>query len=217
MPLLSSVHVGLPAPAPLQRLALVSGPYAYYHYGCDGLDDRGWGCGYRTLQTVCSWLGAAGAGGAAGPPVPSLRQIQSALVQMGDKPPSFAGSRDWIGTVEAALCLDHFYAVPGRLLHVPRGRDLREALEALYAHFQGGGPPVMMGGDRDNASKGLLGVCSGPTGHFLLVLDPHHYGLAGSVTADELRAMGRVCWRELGSFEAGSFYNLCLAQFARSG
>ena len=34
----------------------VSGHYEYWHYGCDGFDDRGWGCGYRTLQTICSWI-----------------------------------------------------------------------------------------------------------------------------------------------------------------
>lgn len=35
---------------------VVSGTYEYWHYGCDGLDDRGWGCGYRTLQTIASWI-----------------------------------------------------------------------------------------------------------------------------------------------------------------
>ncbi|XP_042329464.1 inactive Ufm1-specific protease 1 [Sceloporus undulatus] len=218
MSLLSDVHLGLPFPASPRRMALVSGSYCYYHYGCDGVDDRGWGCGYRTLQTVCSWLAAS-----AHPretddhPVPSLKEIQDSLVEMGDKPPSFAGSRDWIGTVEAALCMDHFCAVPGKLIHLPRGQDLGKELETLYAHFQGGGGPVMMGGDRDNSSKGLLGVCSGPKGHHLLVLDPHYYGRAGSLAKAGLQAKGWVCWRELGSFEEGSFYNLCLPQFWTKG
>uniref|UniRef100_A0A8D0B1Q8 UFM1 specific peptidase 1 n=1 Tax=Salvator merianae TaxID=96440 RepID=A0A8D0B1Q8_SALMN len=128
---------------------------------------------------------------------------------MGDKPSSFPGSRDWIGTVEAALCIDHFYSVPGKLVHVPRGQDLEKELEILYSHFQEGGGPVMMGGDRDNSSKGLLGVCSSAGGHHLLVLDPHHYGQAGSLTKEELQARGWVRWRDLGFFEAGSFYNLC--------
>ena len=30
--------------------AIVKGDYQYYHYLCDQYDDRGWGCGYRTLQ-----------------------------------------------------------------------------------------------------------------------------------------------------------------------
>ncbi|KAG8148162.1 hypothetical protein E2320_022366 [Naja naja] len=139
MALPSTIHLGLPPPGCLHRLALVAGPYRYYHYGCDGVDDRGWGCGYRTLQTMCSWLAAAGGEEASlCRPVPSLKEIQDSLVEMGDKPASFAGSRDWIGTVEAALCMDHFYGVPGKLLHVRIGQDLGGELETLYAHFQGG-------------------------------------------------------------------------------
>ena len=36
--------------------AAVCGHYDYYHYLRDGVDDRGWGCGYRTLQTLTSWI-----------------------------------------------------------------------------------------------------------------------------------------------------------------
>ena len=32
--------------------AIVKGDYQYYHYLCDQYDDRGWGCGYRTLQEL---------------------------------------------------------------------------------------------------------------------------------------------------------------------
>ncbi|XP_054851176.1 inactive Ufm1-specific protease 1 [Eublepharis macularius] len=217
MSLLSNIHVGLPWPASAHRVALICGSYCYYHYGCDGMDDRGWGCGYRTLQTICSWLVEAGMGGAVSRPVPSLREIQHALVAMGDKPPSFSGSREWIGTVEAALCMDHFYSVPGKLVHICHGRDLEKELESLYAHFQGGGGPIMVGGDRDHSAKALLGVSSGPKGHQLLVLDPHYYGTPGSLKRDELQNMGWVCWRELSFFEDSSFYNLCFPQAKAGG
>ena len=43
--------------------------------------------------------------------VPSLREIQEALVELGDKPLSFIGSREWIGSFEACLVLDYFYGV----------------------------------------------------------------------------------------------------------
>ena len=43
--------------------------------------------------------------------MPSLREIQEALVEIGDKPPNFVGSRDWIGTFEACLVLDHLFSV----------------------------------------------------------------------------------------------------------
>ncbi|XP_067412418.1 LOW QUALITY PROTEIN: ufm1-specific protease 1 [Emydura macquarii macquarii] len=213
--LLLNIHQGLPFPGSPTRAALVSGPYLYYHYGCDGLDDRGWGCGYRTLQTLCSWL-VAGAepGGTPSRPVPPLPTLQQALVEMGDKAPAFAGSQDWIGTVEAALCIDWFFGVPCKILHSPRGRGLEGQLGALYAHFQGGGGPVMLGGDADSSSKGILGVCSAPPSHHLLILDPHYYG-AGSLGREGAQAAGWVGWRALASFDTASFYNLCLPQFFR--
>jgi len=34
----------------------VSGHYAYHHYMQGGYDDSGWGCAYRSLQTIVSWL-----------------------------------------------------------------------------------------------------------------------------------------------------------------
>ena len=43
--------------------------------------------------------------------VPSLRDIQEALVELGDKPLSFIGSREWIGSFEACLVLDYLYGV----------------------------------------------------------------------------------------------------------
>lgn len=71
------------------------------------VDLQGWGCGYRTLQTVCSWIQHQ----ISGRDVPKLREIQQALVAMGDKPDSFVGSKQWIGSLEVAMCLDYFYDV----------------------------------------------------------------------------------------------------------
>ena len=34
----------------------VQGKYAYYHYMQDNMDDNGWGCAYRSLQTIFSWF-----------------------------------------------------------------------------------------------------------------------------------------------------------------
>ena len=44
---MTNVHVGLPAPLDGGETRTVAGDYEYWHYGCDGFDDRGWGCGYR--------------------------------------------------------------------------------------------------------------------------------------------------------------------------
>ncbi|XP_077493752.1 ufm1-specific protease 1-like isoform X7 [Amblyomma americanum] len=41
--------------------------------------------------------------------VPTIAEVQAALVAMEDKEARFQGSRDWIGSTEVFLCLDHFY------------------------------------------------------------------------------------------------------------
>ena len=53
---LLNVHMGLDLPVMCTQCFVVSGDYEYYYYGVDGFDDRGWGCGYRTLQTIASWI-----------------------------------------------------------------------------------------------------------------------------------------------------------------
>lgn len=43
--------------------------------------------------------------------VPSLRRVQEVLVEVGDKPHSFLGSHEWIGSYEACVVLDHLFGV----------------------------------------------------------------------------------------------------------
>lgn len=37
------------------KLSIVNGLYSYHHYMQDNFDDNGWGCAYRSLQTIVSW------------------------------------------------------------------------------------------------------------------------------------------------------------------
>jgi len=37
-------------------VSLLKGDYTYHHYMQDQFDDDGWGCAYRSLQTVISWF-----------------------------------------------------------------------------------------------------------------------------------------------------------------
>ncbi|TSN12280.1 Ufm1-specific protease 1 [Bagarius yarrelli] len=209
--LVKNAHEGLTLPLnSYERCSGISGQCLYYHYGCDGQDDRGWGCGYRTLQTIGSWFNFAPQGGKSRPP-PTLREIQQVLVTIGDKPASFLGSKEWIGTYEAALVLDQLYDAPCRLLHTRSGgRELEQAVQDLHLHFLTRGSPVMMGGDRDNSSKGILGVCTGKESSYLLIIDPHFYGPVPD--RESLQKNGWVAWRQVQSLDRSSFYNLCLPQ-----
>lgn len=64
------------------------------------LHTQGWGCGYRTLQTIASYLSLQQQPGKKAGQVPSLKEIQETLVAIEDKKKSFVGSREWIGSFE---------------------------------------------------------------------------------------------------------------------
>ncbi|CAD5110923.1 DgyrCDS282 [Dimorphilus gyrociliatus] len=214
--LLKNIHEQLKKPPEesaneISVLELVKGDYLYYHYGCDGFDDRGWGCGYRTLQTLCSWLKFQRD---CPELVPPLDGIQESLVDMNDKAPSFIGSKTWIGSIEVAMCVDYFYDTSCKIVHIKQGSDLKNFLPTIINHFEKYGCPIMMGGDSDNASKGILGVCQSKENAYLLVLDPHYYG--PNQSPRELTESGFLCWRSLESFMPNSFYNLCLVQLKAS-
>ncbi|CAH0590422.1 unnamed protein product [Chrysodeixis includens] len=186
---------------------LVSGNYDYYHYLCDGFDDRGWGCGYRTLQTICSWMTY---NQSCGTQVPSITEIQEILVQLEDKPKSFLKSRQWIGSFEVCLVIDKLYDIPCKIVHVNHGDELQTIVDVLVNHFDKFGSPVMMGGDIDASSKGIMGIHVGHNGASLLVVDPHYVGK--EKTKEFLFANGWVKWQRLTDFLSSSFYNLCLPQ-----
>ncbi|XP_017881650.1 ufm1-specific protease 1-like [Ceratina calcarata] len=204
--LLRDVHQNIPAPE-AGRSSLVQGHYEYWHYGCDGFNDKGWGCGYRTLQTICSWIVI---NRNVDRSVPSIRQIQEVLVTLEDKEPSFIGSREWIGSFEVCFVLNHLYEVLSKIVHVRHGRDLRNEVAVIRSHFEEFGSPIMMGGDRDCSSKCVLGIHENPKNTYLLILDPHFVGQATGT--EQLENYNWVKWQNLDDFIDSSFYNLCLPQ-----
>ena len=84
--------------------AMVRGDYYYYHYNQDNFNDAGWGCAYRSLQTVISWFILNTSVGK-NLKVPTIPEIQTILVKLGDKDKKIIGSTDWIGAIEVNLVL----------------------------------------------------------------------------------------------------------------
>ena len=211
----SRLHESLPAPDSAVRLSLVGGDYQYCHYLCDGQDDRGWGCGYRTLQTIISWLlNNYNSHPQKHLNIPSLRRIQEILVEMGDKPASFAGSKEWIGSVEVGLVIDQLFDVPCKILHSRSGHDLQTLFDEVFLHFQDKKCPIMMGGDLDASSKGIFGACQTKSSKYFLVLDPHFVSSKNTeiLNNEHLIEQGWAKWVQLQDFSNSSFYNLCLPQ-----
>lgn len=139
--LLVNPHVGLKSTVADGKQSLVAGNYTYHHYMQDKFNDDGWGCAYRSLQTLCSWFRFQGYSSAA---VPSHEDIQRYLVKIGDKPKNFVNSRQWIGSTEVSMCLNGFMDVDSRIMHVSSGAELASKGSELAYHFETEGTPVMV-------------------------------------------------------------------------
>lgn len=208
------VHLGIPRPS-IQgaRLYLVDGHYAYYHYMHGGINDRGWGCAYRSLQTIVSWFRLNRYTDIA---VPNHTDIQRALVRTGDKPAAFVGSNDWIGSLEVGFYLGEVLGVEWKNIMVNNGPALITKARELAQHFEEEGTPIMMGGGK--LALTLLGVAwNEDNGDIMfLVLDPHYVGPDDLKTIQQKELMMEgtraipCSWRSPQSFSRTSFYSLCL-------
>lgn len=204
--LLKNVHTSLPPQHSSGITLLTRETYDYYHYCCDESKDTSFGCGYRTIQSICSMLkNKVGSNG----DVPSLRNIQEILVKIGDKPQSIVGSREWIGTVEASYIFDELFNIPSYLIHIPSGEKIASKTREIVDYFTKQGGLIFMGGDCDAAAKMIAGIhVSDDDKISLLIVDPHYQGTPKS--ANELINQGYVRWYAEEEFLEASFYNLCM-------
>uniref|UniRef100_A0A2P2KFK2 UFSP1/2/DUB catalytic domain-containing protein n=2 Tax=Rhizophora mucronata TaxID=61149 RepID=A0A2P2KFK2_RHIMU len=108
--------------------------------------------------------------------VPSHREIQQTLVEIGDKDHSFIGSREWIGAIELSFVLDKLLGVSCKVINVMSGAELPEKCRELALHFENQGTPIMIGGGV--LAYTLLGVDynEGTGDCAFLILDPHYTG-----------------------------------------
>jgi hypothetical protein len=110
---------------------------------------EGWGCGYRTTQTLCSWIrnrqNESEDAEKSKPiaDVPSVVEIQKILVKCEDKPKSFVSSKQWIGAFECSIVLDYLYDVPCKILHCEPYK-LQSYLADIVKHFETIKSPIMM-------------------------------------------------------------------------
>ena len=177
---------------------LVASPLRYYHYNVDGFNDCGWGCGYRTVQTILSWL----SNDQLPPSIPEMQTVMQVTTAHG-----------WIGVQEAIQVLDILHGVTVEVIPLAHGSEVARHLPRLADHFDKGGGPIMVGGGGDVYSKTVVGVrdIHDPMCATLLILDPHYEGsssLAGDIAT--LKREGWVAWKPLSILSDRSFYNLAL-------
>ncbi|KAL5460479.1 hypothetical protein EMCRGX_G033930 [Ephydatia muelleri] len=187
-------------------MATVRGNYSYHHYMQDRINDDGWGCAYRSLQTLWSWFVYQGYTSRA---PPTHRQVQQALVDVRDKEPSFVGSREWIGSFEVSTCLNQLLGIQCKIHYCSSGAEMGSVGRLLLHHFKTQWTPVMIGGGV--LAHTILGVdYSEKTGEIrFLILDPHYKD------AEDIKTVvdkGWCGWKPVTFWNQQAHYNLCLPQ-----
>lgn len=77
--------------------------------------------------------------------VPSHRDIQKILVDIGDKSSNFIGSKQWIGSTEVGFVLETLLGIAVKVLCASSGEEMSSLASSLAYHFQTQGTPVMIG------------------------------------------------------------------------
>ncbi|XP_055335364.1 ufm1-specific protease 1-like [Paramacrobiotus metropolitanus] len=204
--LIRNIHVGFPSPAASSAVSLVRDDYRYFHYLCDSFDDRNWGCGYRVLQTLSSWID----------PESSPLSLREMIVVLSEMETGISKSaldnhhveNPWIGTFEGFLILDRVYDVSCRIDFIKSPKEFEEHTPLIYKHFAESGAPIFMGGDQDCYGKCVLGICLVDKEHHLLILDPHFVGILDN--KEEAYRKGCLTWTPVKEFLRESIYNLLM-------
>ncbi|XP_018336684.1 ufm1-specific protease 2 [Agrilus planipennis] len=199
-------HEGLIHTGNENEVVIVRGKYLYYHYCQNKMDDNGWGCAYRSLQTLASWFLLQGY---TCRPVPTFDEIQKCLVDIGDKSNSFIGSKQWIGSTEVTFVLNSLLGITSKIIYVSSGEELATKGPDLINHFKTQGTPIMIGGGV--LAHTILGVdYNRKTGDIqFLVLDPHY---TGPEDVEIIQKKGWCGWKGMNFWDKGSYYNMCLPQ-----
>ena len=204
--LLQNPHVGLRPSGADGEVSVVKGTYNYHHYMQDNFDDNKWGCAYRSLQSLVSWFRLQGY---TDKKVPTHREIQQCLVDIGDKPSKFVGSTQWIGSTEVGFVLDNLFGITSKFIFVNSGDDLINKGRELSHHFQTQGTPIMIGGGV--LAHTIIGVdWNSNTGDLnFLILDPHY---TGGEDLAIIQKQGWCGWKKPDFWKSNAYYNLCLPQ-----
>ncbi|XP_014208667.1 ufm1-specific protease 2 [Copidosoma floridanum] len=187
-------------------ISIVKGSYAYHHYMQDRFDDNGWGCAYRSLQTIVSWFRLQGY---TDKTIPSHKEIQKCLVDIGDKSSNFVNSRQWIGSTEVGFVLESLFDIPVKILCASSGDEMPMLVSDLAHHFKTQGTPVMIGGGV--LAHTILGVSHDEFHENVqfLILDPHYTGPEHLAT---IVSKGWCGWKKKEFWKKDAFYNMCLPQ-----
>jgi hypothetical protein len=181
----------------------------YFHYTVDGYNDIGWGCAYRSIQTILSWfINNRNFTSRA----PSIIELQTLLKDIDYAHASLVpGSKEWIGCIEGGSILHTLSS--GKINYKILNAFSIDELEAFLLtdvtrHFVEFGSPVMVGAG--SYAYTIVGVSKEDTS--VLVLDPHIPQVGTAFTA---MAKGFVGWKPIREFLnfkrlKATFVNICI-------
>ncbi len=168
----------------------------------------------RSLQTIISWFVL---NNYVNKKVPGHREIQQTLVNIGDKPATFVGSKQWIGAIEISFILDTLLDISSKVLTFNSGAEIPTKAREIAHHFETQGTPIMIGGGV--LAYTLLGIdYNESTGECaFLILDPHY---TEGEDINKITAGAWVGWKRLGDnaaaggdlFVKSAFYNFLCPQ-----
>ena len=145
--------------------------------------------------------------------VPTIKEIQQILVDIGDKKPSTVGSSEWIGSFEVSYVIDEKLKIECQIVHVASGDELNKQARGLISHFLNYGAPVMIGGDKFAYCIGGLRYNRSSGEAEYLIIDPHY---PGEDSESKVLTKGWVDWKATDKiFKKGAFYNLCIPQLPK--
>lgn len=78
-------------------------------------------------------------------PIPSHRKIQQCLIDIGDKPFTFLGSKQWIGSTEVSFVLQTLLNIDVKILRAASGEEMLALIPQIANHFDTQGTPIMIG------------------------------------------------------------------------
>ena len=101
------------------------GLYEYYHYSDQSFNDHGWGCAYRSLQTMLSWFNIQNHCEIS--KMPTITQIQQTidLINIGSDQ-KLKQTREWIGATQVSWVVKRMTGYDCRILHIADGKDIIE-------------------------------------------------------------------------------------------
>eukprot|EP00397_Hematodinium_sp_SG-2012_P044394 GEMP01049575.1.p1 GENE.GEMP01049575.1~~GEMP01049575.1.p1 ORF type:complete len:463 (+),score=95.17 GEMP01049575.1:166-1554(+) len=193
---------------PRGNIVGVENDYEYCHYmqSFDGsdIDDKGWGCMYRSLQGVVSFFRMNYYTAKA---LPRLLDIQKVLKEKDYAHSDLqVGAKTWIGTQESALFINEYLGsnFVCKTIHCPSIDDLKDQTNEFVRHFTTHGTPILAGVGRWAYS--IYAICEMDGEAAYLVVDPHYIG------AEDIKVIlskGWVGWKNAEFFQknaqGGSF------------